>query len=869
MELLEREQHLSQLEEHLCQAAAGHGRLVLVGGEAGVGKTTLIEAFCLGHDGTATALRTSCDALSTPGPLGPVHDLAPALGLRIDQQALDGEARDRLFREVLAALAARPGPTIVVAEDAHWADGATIELLRFLGRRLGDLPVLVVVTYRDDEIGVEHPLRLVLGDLVTASAVHRISIRPLSQDAVQQMAADSGRDAATLYRLTAGNPFFVTEVLASEGKMVPATVGDAVLARAARLSPEARAVLDVAAVIGSTIEPGLLLAVAGPVLDEADEGIARGLLRGSGDGLAFSHELAREAILVAIAPLRRRLLHARVLAALREAPEEERDLARLAHHADAAGDRVAVLEFAIAAAQQATALNAHREAAAQYARALRYADALPPAERARLLEGRSVACYLSDQGEEAIASRQTALTVWRKLGDSLKEGENLRWLSRLYWYGGHGTEADEAATAALEILEPLGPGPELAMAYSNLAQLRMLSDDLAGTLHWGNRAITLGEQLGETETLVHALANVGSMRLNSGDDSGEDELKRSLRLALDAGFLDHAGRALTNLAWGALWTMRLDEADRRLATALAYTAEHDLDNYYWYLLASQQMLRVRQGAWEPAELEIRRLFRQPMLSPLTRIMALTTLGQMGARRGSPESAATLDEALVLAERTGQLQRMEPVLVARAEAALLDNDPARARAELGAVRDLVFARGNRWQRGEVAWLLWQAGERDVPTDDLAEPHTLLIAGEYAGAAAAWQALGCPYEEACALAESDDPTLVRRAFAIFEELGAKLAQGQAMRRLRRLGVHDLPTQRRGPLATTRAHPAGLTQREAEVLVLVAAGLRNAEIAERLYLTPKTVSHHLTAIYAKLGVETRIEAARAASHLGIVTP
>ena len=184
-----------------------------------------------------------------------------------------------------------------------------------------------------------------------------------------------------------------------------------------------------------------------------------------------------------------------------------------------------------------------------------------------------------------------------------------------------------------------------------------------------------------------------------------------------------------------------------------------------------------------------------------------------------------------------------------------------------MRDLVFTRGNRWQRGEFAWLLWQAGERDVPTDGLAEPYALLIAGDLAGAAAAWRELGCPYEEACALALGDDPGLVHRAIATFEELGAKPAIARAVGRLRTLGVHDLPTVRRGPRASTRAHPAGLTQREAEVLVLVAAGLRNAEIAERLYLTPKTVSHHLSAIYAKLGVETRIEAAHAASQLGIL--
>ena len=257
------------------------------------------------------------------------------------------------------------------------------------------------------------------------------------------------------------------------------------------------------------------------------------------------------------------------------------------------------------------------------------------------------------------------------------------------------------------------------MAYSNLAQLRMLDHDLDGTLRWGNRAIALAEQLGETETLVHALTNVGSARHYAGDDQGAEELNRSLHLALDHGLLDHAIRALNNLAWMTMLVMRLDEAERRFATAIAYAIEHDLDTYHWFLLAGRATLRVRQGTWDAAELEIRRLLQQPMVSSVTRILALTPLGQVHARRGNPEAAVALDEALMLADRNGQLLRLGPVRAARAEAALLDGDQERAREEALAVRDLVFARGNRWHRGELAWLLWQAGDRDVPTDNLAD------------------------------------------------------------------------------------------------------------------------------------------------------
>jgi DNA-binding CsgD family transcriptional regulator len=879
MAFLEREQHLDQLDEHFRQAAAGHGRVVFVAGEAGVGKTTLVDAFRRRIAGQADVGRFSCDGLSTPGPLGPIRDLAAALGLSGDPRLFQGESREELFRLILAALAARTEPIVLIGEDAHWADGASLEFLRFLGRRISDLPILDVITYRDDEVGDRHPLRVILGDLATAPDVHRMTVRPLSVDAVRQLADGSDRDAVALHRLTGGNPFFLTEVLASEDTRVPATVGDAVLARAARLSPEARAMLDVASVIGATIDLDLLQRVAGPILDAADACVARGLLHWTDDSLSFRHALAREAILAAIAPPRRRLLHARVLAALRETPPSsggghggespsERRLALLAHHAEAAGDRDAVLEFAIPAADQATALHAYREAAAQFARALRFGDGLPAAERARLLEGRSVACYFSDQVDQAISARLEALDLWRSLDSPLKEGESWRWLSRFYWVAGCGAEAEAAATAALRKLEPHAPGPELAMAYSNLAVLRMMDLDLSESLRWGSRAITLAEHLGETETLVHALISVGTMRAYVEDARGEEELQRSLQLALDYGFLDDASRAAINLAWTATIAMRLDEASDRFATGIAFANEHDLEEFRKHLEAGQATVRALQGHWQAAEREIRQQLDQPVVTAVTRLVLLTTLGQILARRGDPRAGDALDEALVLAERNGQLTLLGPLRAARAEAALLAGDPARVREEAQALRDLVFTRGNRWLRGEFAWLLWRAGATEVPTNGVAEPYALQIAGDSAKAAAAWQALGCPYEAARALAESDDPTLLRQASGIFEQLGAQPALSHTARRLRALGVRAVPVVRRGPYAATRTNPAGLTRREVEVLALLADGLRNSEIADQLYLTPKTVSHHVTAILGKLGVETRIEAAREATKLGITS-
>jgi DNA-binding CsgD family transcriptional regulator len=163
-------------------------------------------------------------------------------------------------------------------------------------------------------------------------------------------------------------------------------------------------------------------------------------------------------------------------------------------------------------------------------------------------------------------------------------------------------------------------------------------------------------------------------------------------------------------------------------------------------------------------------------------------------------------------------------------------------------------------------MWQAGERDVPTDGLAEPYAMQIAGDFAGAATAWHALGCLYDEACALAETDDPALARRAMAIFEDLGATPAIAHATRRLRALGVRDPYPLRRDAEAATRASPHGLTARELEVWRLLAGGRTDREIADTLYISPRTASKHVGAILAKLDVASRAEAAVLAVQHGL---
>lgn len=372
----------------------------------------------------------------------------------------------------------------------------------------------------------------------------------MSLDAVAALAEGHDVDVELLHRRTGGNAFFVTEVLASGGAGVPATVRDAVLARAARLDDAARTLLDAVSVVPTRAELWLLEALAGAQLGALERCLASGMLGVDEQAVGFRHEIARVAIESALPLDRAAELHRTALAALVASPGRRPDPARLAHHAEMAGDVDAVLAYAPVAGELAAKVAAHREAAAQFGRALRFADGLPPAHRAELLARRSYECYLTDRIPDALEARRRALDEYRAAGDALREGDTHRWLSRLSWFSGDNETAEQEAAQAVALLEPLAPGPELAMAYSNIAQLRMLARDRAGAVDWGLRAIDLAERLGENEILAHALNNVGSAEVMAGVAEGVAKLERSLELALAAGWEDHVARAYTNLASG-------------------------------------------------------------------------------------------------------------------------------------------------------------------------------------------------------------------------------------------------------------------------------------------------------------------------------
>jgi class 3 adenylate cyclase/tetratricopeptide (TPR) repeat protein len=788
--LLERSDALSTLTDSLASVAqTGAGRLVLVSGEAGVGKSSLLRRFCDDHRGSARILWGACDPLFTPRPLGPLLDVAEVAGGELSDVVEEGGSPYAVASALNRELGSR-ATTVLVLDDVQWADEATLDVVGLLGRRIEAVPALALLSYRDDEVDRAHPLRMVLGTLATGPAVRRLEIAPLSRNAVAQLAEPHGVDADELFAKTGGNPFFATEALAAGEEQLPHTVRDAVLARAARLSPQAAALVDAVAVAPPHVELWLLEALAGDAIDGLDECLASGVLRHAPDGVAFRHELARIAVEESLPPTRRLLLHRKALAALADPPTGTPDLERLAHHADAAGDGPAVLHYAPAAAARAADLGAHREAAAQYGRTLRFADGLGPKERAELLQRYSRECYLTDQSDEAIEALRGAIACHRQLEDRRKEGDSIRRLANILWCPGRTAEASETAQEALSVLEQLPPGHELAMVYSTVASLRKDMDDTDGALAWAGKALELAERVDDTEALVHALNTIGTTELFAGNQEGLEKIERSLELAERADALEHVGRAFIHLVWAGIRNRNYELADRYVDRGIAYLGERGLDLWRFYLLAFRARMELDRGSWSEAADTAGLVFQKRVISTFPRILALVVLGLVRVRRGDDDGRAFLDDALALAEPTGELPRIAPVAAARAEAAWLAGDQEGVARATESAYHLALRHGMAWPIGELAHWRWRAGLESKAPGGAAEPYALQIDGDWARAAELWTEIGCPYEAALALADADDEGALRRAHEELERLGARPAAEIVSQRMEELGVSGSP-------------------------------------------------------------------------------
>jgi DNA-binding CsgD family transcriptional regulator/tetratricopeptide (TPR) repeat protein len=747
-----------------------------------------------------------------------------------------------------------------VIEDAHWADEATMDLLRSLAMRVMDTGALVLVTYRSDEVGPDHPLAVLLGDLATSPAMCVNEVPPLSVGAVQALIDDTELDidAIDLHERTSGNAFHVTEVLASGGADVPVSVRDAVRARVARLAPDSRRALDVVALAGLRAEPELIADVLGDQADAADEAVRQGVLLATGEGLTFRHDLARRAVADDVPPMRRIALHRAILHSLQRHPELA-DPSRIAHHAEAARERSVALSAAMEAGRCSAELGAHREAVLQYERALRVVPTDDP-RRLEIVEGHSYELYLTGRIDDSITQRAEALQIYQARDDRLALATTHRWMSRLHWFSGHGAAAEEHGQRAAALLPPGEDSAEAAMVLSNLSQLRMLSGDVDGTMEWGKRAVSMARAVGADNVEVHAMINMGSIdRVKTGLGPGSALLEEALDRALAGGMEEHAARAYCNLVSGAIDVRQLDQAESWVLPGIEYC--RDRDSWGFYLEGLLGQLRLCQGRLVDAQQVADRVLRRPHTPAINRIDALLTSGLARARMGDFSMVADVAEGLAVALESGERQRIALAASAMMELAWLRGEPApeppqRLYEPLGS-REIIREMGELacWTRGSA---------RPIPVpDDIIEPYALLLDGRPDEAAQAWAELGCSYDQGLALGMSDDVERVAEGVRILNDLGAFGATTRLGVRLNAMGGR-VPRPRR---TATRQHPGGLTEREAEVLDLLADGASNADIASALGISARTAEHHVSAVLGKLGTSTRVDAVVLAADRGWV--
>jgi ATP/maltotriose-dependent transcriptional regulator MalT len=854
MELLERGTELSLLRDCISEAASRRGAIVLLSGEAGIGKSSVLQAWLAapGHD--AQLLVGWCDDFLTRRILGPLHDIARTVGGEL-AEAINGADTGAVFDALLDQLDNPLRPTALVLEDVHWADEATLDVIRYVGRRIERRPALLVLSYRDDDLDDDHPLRGVLASL-PAMVVHRLALRPLSAAAIEQLTGSTDLDASEVAALTGGNPFFVTEVTRDRDTL-PASVADAIQARVRTLPPAARSAVELLSVVPDGTRPDLRDALG---LDPGALGLAeaRGVLTVEDTVIRFRHELTRRAVRASLPVAARLAHHERILDRL---VELDADDAAILHHATAAARGDIVTTYGPRAAKIAYAAGSYREAASHQANVLAYADLLDMQVRAELLEQHAWTLYNLHRFQEALEAAGTAVALYERLGDPVARAGALNVLGRMQYINNDPQAAIAAVEEAGRLLDEHGDVEQRAEGLVARASTYALVEHPAElALVLTAEAVEVTEHLGRTDLRSLALNYRATSQCAGGGTPDPGDFREAIRLALEGGHLEIAARAYTNLSFEQM--LAREPNDRALAVldeALAFMEDHDFASHAFDIRARQAAIKVALGRWDDAETELRALRRTTDQHGVIDLIALESLARIALRRGDPDAAHLVQSSWMLAKRSDATPYIGLLGVIRIEQAWLEG----TRDAAARLAELPLERLRPRLRAESLRYAQLAGARIEAPADLAEPWASAIRGDWAAAAAQWRAEQRPYELAVELYASGEVEPALEALRIFDRLGADPAARLTRQRLRQLGIRNIP---RGPQASTREHPAGLTGRQAEVLELLVQGMTNPEIADRLVVSVRTVDHHVAAVLQKLGVGSRQEAATRAAALDV---
>ena len=600
------------------------------------------------------------------------------------------------------------------------------------------------------------------------------------------------------------------------------------------------------------------------MLQGMEKSLAAQILVLSKETVLFKHELYRRTIEVSLSPLVRLSLNRRMLELIRQYEPEGESVEQIIHFAKNANEGEVVVEYAPEAAEKAAGVGAHIEASRLYMSAIEYYHGSDPFILLRFYEGYAYECYLTNRIDEAIIYTSKALAVRKSSADHAATGNALRFLSRLWWYAGNNEKAMKYGLEAIEFFVPLPASPQKGMAYSNMSQLNMLCEDIPGCLKWGEMAIGIARSIGDYSTLSHALNNVGTtkMLIESSRNEGSAILKQSLQIALDFGYHEHAARAYTNISSNAVVLKNYPLANEMLAEGIRFCEERDLDSWSVYMTSMKARLCLETGRWNDVRLIAGQLLENKAQAPVSKIIALIALGTVMIRAGEEPGLPLLLEALDMAEVTREPQRLIPALCALLEWQWINEKSAITTTRFNELLRPASGPHDLKQEELNFWLLLTK-KINQPIEGRYPGYRIDTASEIKNAAAHWQKHGNGYLQAVCLFMGNEENK-RAALELVLEAGAMATADKMKREMRTAGYKNIP---RGLRKSTRENPSQLTGREIELLPLLRDGLQNKEIAARLFISPKTVDHHISSIYFKLNVKSRASAVKEATRLKII--
>ena len=864
MELIERAGFLTSLQSQFESVIAGEGHCVLLSGEAGIGKTSLVKAFCNDLRKDYKIYQGTCDALFTPRPLAPLYDILSQMGKGLSEFSIDIADRTAFFTRFFHELHIQKEASLIVFEDIHWADEATLDFIKFLARRITQLRCLFILTYRDDEIHSRHPLRNVLGQL-NPDSFNRIQLLPLSRQAVDKMAEEKGFNGEDVYRISGGNPFYVNEILASSSKSVPDNIKDSILSVFNRMEDRAKYIWEILSVLPAGIRIDYIEKIEPLYTTVIERCLDSKILILENGHLFFKHELYRRTVEVSLSPLLRVALNKKILDMLRENFEQNQEIEQIIHHAKNANEYDLVVHYAPIAAKQAASVGAHTEASRLYLTAIEYYQGNDQNILIQFYESYAYECYLINQIKEAIIYTGKSLNLWKKKNDEEKIGNSLRFLSRLWWFDGNRKKAESFGVQAIEVLDKQPTSKAKAMAYSNMSQLKMLSDEIEECIAWGEKASAIARELNDEETLSHALNSMGSalMTIQSSKSKGIELLKQSMEIALRNSYHEHVARAYTSLGSNSVTLKDYDFARKKLDEGINYCEERDIDSWKLYMLAWKARLNLETGNWKEAYSIADDLLKNENQSPVIKIGVLLVVATIKMRKGDPDALPLLLEAKIRAFETMELQRIIPALSALLEYEWITGETCIETEDLDRTVNMIVQIEKISKKNKFYYWLRKARRQYLPIKERYEGYEGTSSSIVSKEAAAWEKLGCQYEQALTLFEGSDDDK-RKAISIIHQLGATAVYEKMKFEMRGSGIKSIP---RGIRKTTQSNPALLTDRELDVLHLLNEGMQNKEIAAKLFISAKTVDHHISAILYKLEVKSRTKAVQEAIRLEII--